>query len=367
MALTLPKLALPKLALDKKQLPVILGGVVVLAAAAWFGWQYFAENAAPPPRPVSKPQTVTAAKPHAPVKAAAPVDAGQARDQLIVEVLAASGVKQELDQLPERMLAGVKQYDKQQMKTPPAVVDAIEDAVAKSFTADGFNSQVRAALTKNFDQQRLQALLKDFSAPAAKTMVAQEHATHSPEEFAEFARDAAANRPAPARAALITRIDAATGASQTAVDVAFASMRALAMGVVGEDKRRADSVDKTIERQRAASFNKIRNATLLNLAFSFKDASDADLEKYAGIYETENSKWFFGLVHAAIVDEAKAASTNAGDLISAVEDQARPNARCRAPRTEAGRGCKSLSCPRHERRNCQVRRGVPLSGRYITR
>jgi hypothetical protein len=318
MALTLPKLALPKLTVTKKQLPVIVGGVVVVAVAGWFGWQYFAENAAPRP-PARKPQAVTAVKPHAPVKAAAPVDAGLAQNQLIVEVLAASGLKQELDQLPERMLAGVKQYDRQQMKTPPAVVDAIEDAVAKSFTADGFNNQVRAALKKNFDQKRLQALLKDFSAPAAKTMVAQEHATHSPEEFAEFARSAAATRPAPARAALIKRIDAATGASQTAVDVAFASMRALAMGVVGEDKRRADSVDKTIEKQRAASFGRISNATLLNLAFSFKDASDADLEKYAAICETENSKWFYSLVHAAIVDEARAASTNAGDLISALK------------------------------------------------
>jgi hypothetical protein len=319
MALTLPKLALPKLTVTKKQLPVIVGGVVVVAVAGWFGWQYFSENAAPARPAARKPQAVTAVKPHAPVKAAAPADAGLAQDQLIVEVLAASGLKQELDQLPERMLAGVRQYDKQQMKAPPAVVDAIEDAVAKSFTADGFNNQVRAALKKNFDQQRLQALLKDFSASAARTMVAQEHATHSPEEFAEFARSAAATRPAPARAALIKRIDAATGASQTAVDVAFASMRALAMGVVGEDQHKADSVDKTIEQQRAASFGKISDATLLNLAFSFKDASNADLEKYAAICETENSKWFYGLVHAAIVDEARAASTNAGDLISALK------------------------------------------------
>ena len=259
-----------------------------------------------------------------------------------MEVLAASGLKQELDQLPERLLAGVKEYDKQQMKTPPAVLNAIEYVVAKSFTADGFNSQVRAALKKNFDQQRLQALLKDFSAPAAKTMVEQEHARHSPEQFAEFARGAAAKPPAPARTALIARIDAATGASQTAVDLAFASMRALAMGIVGEDKRRADSVDKTIERQRAASFAKIHNATLLNLAFSFKDASDADLQKYAAICETENSKWFYGLVHAAIVDEAKAASTNAGDLISALK--IKPGKMLAAGRSGPNPGADARAC-----------------------
>ena len=315
MALTLPKLALPKLTLNKKQVPAVVGGVLVLAAAAWFGWQHFAKNAAPPP-PARKPRAVTAAKPRVPVKAPAPALTGEARDKLIGEVLTATGLKQELDQLPERMVTGVRQYDKQQLKTTPALAKAIEDAVAKSFTADGFNSRVNAALTKDFDQRRLQALLKEFSAPAAKTMVALEHASHSPEEFAEFESSAAAKQPAPARAALIKRIDAASRASETAVDVAFASMQALAMGIVSEDQDKTGSVAQAIEQRRAASVSKIRDATLLNLAFGFKDASDADLEKYARIYENENSKWFYGLVHDALVEEAKADSTNAGNLIS---------------------------------------------------
>jgi len=313
MALTLPKLTVPKLTLNKKQLPTIVLLVVVLAAAAWFGWQRFAENAAPPP-PARRPHAVTKAKPHAPVKPA-PLTA-EARAKLIGEVLAATGLKQELNQLPERMVTGIKQYDDQQLKSTPALAKAIEDAVATSFTADGFSSRVNAALTKNFDQLRLQALLRDFSAPAAKAMVALEHASHTPDEFAEFERSAAATQPAPARAALIKRIDAANKASETAVDVAFASMQAIAMGIVSEDQGKAGSVTQTIEQRRAASVSKIRDATLLNLAFSFKDASDADLEKYARIYENPNSKWFYGLVHDALVEEAKADSTNAGNLIS---------------------------------------------------
>src|SRR5487761_2155789 len=98
-------LTLPKLTVTKKQLPVIVGGVVVVAVAGGFGWQYFAENAAPPRPPARKPQAVTSGKPHAPVKAAAP---------------AATGLKQELDHLPERLLAGVKHFDKRQMRSPPA-------------------------------------------------------------------------------------------------------------------------------------------------------------------------------------------------------------------------------------------------------
>ena len=319
MALTLPKLAVPKLALpklavDKKQLPAIVGGAVVLAAAGWFGWQYFAEDAAPPPPAPSKPQAVAAAKP--PAKAATPAEIEKARDKLIGEVLVASGLKQELDQLPDHLLAGVRQSGKHRAKASPAIFNAIEDAMAESFTADGFQGRVGAALQKDFDQKRLQALLRDFSTPTAKTMIELQRAAQSPEQFAAFARSAAATRPAPERAALIKRIDAATRASDLAVEVAFVSMKALALGIAGEGAGKAAAIDKAIEKQRAATTRRIRDATLLNLAFSFRDASNADLEKYAGIHETENSKWFNGLVYTALLAEVQAASAEAGERIA---------------------------------------------------
>ena len=321
MALTLPKLTLPKLTLTKKQAPAIVGGVVILAAAGWFGWQYFEESAAPPPA-ASKPQPVTAAKPPAPAKTAAPADAGQARDKLIEDVLVASGLKQQLNQLPQRLVAGVRQSGKQQTKASAAMVKTIEDAVVKSFTAEGFQRRVSADLKKNFDQQRLQALLKDFSTPAAKTMIELERASQAPEDLAQFARSAAATRTSPQRAGLIKRIDAATRAGDLAVDAAFVSMKALAMGMAGEDARKAGAIDQTIEKQRASATQKIRDATLLNLAFSFKDASDADLEKYAAIYEAEESKWFYGLVYASLLEEVKRASAEAGEGIAELTTKA---------------------------------------------
>src|SRR5512143_3490713 len=99
--LSVPKLTLPKLALDKKKLPLVVGGVVVLAAAGWFGWQYFMEEPAPPP-----PAKPAATKPVAP-KPQSPADIAKAQDKLIEDVLAATGVKQQLAQLPQRLVAGV--------------------------------------------------------------------------------------------------------------------------------------------------------------------------------------------------------------------------------------------------------------------
>lgn len=303
------------LTLSKKQIPVVVGGVILLAAAGWLGWQYF-EDAGP--APVAKLQPVTASKAVGPAKAAAPVDPGPARDKLIADALLASGLKRQLDQLPQQLVAGVRQAGKQRSKASPAVVKAIENAVADSFTAQNFHARVSADLKKNFDEPRLQALLKDFSTPAAKRMIELEQAAPAPEEFSRFARSPAATRSTPQRAGLLKRIDAATRASDLAVDVAFTSMKAVALGVVGEGAGKAAAVDKAIEKQRASTTQRIRNATLLNLAFSFRDASDAELEEYARIYETANSKWLTGIVYTSLLEEVKSASTRAGERIASL-------------------------------------------------
>ena len=306
-------LNLPKLTLDKKQLPLIVGGVIVLAAAGWFGWQYFMEQPVPPPAPV-KP----AVKPVAP-KPQSPTDIAKAQDKLIEDVQAATGLTQQLAQLPQRMVAGVSQAGKQQKKASAATVQSIQEAMAQSFTANGFQTRVSAGLKKNFDQKRMQALLKAFSAPGAKTMVDMERAAQPPQDLAKFAHSVTATKPE--REALVKRIDAATKASDLAVETAFVSMKALSAGIAGEGTPKAAAMDKTIEKQRDAETQNIRDATLLGLAYSYKDASDADLQKFAALYETEDAKWFYGLVYAALVEEVKSASAQAGERIAALKSK----------------------------------------------
>lgn len=337
--LTLPKLAVPKMTLDKKKLVPIVGAVVVLAAAAWFGWGYFMEEPAPPPPP-PKLQAVKAAKKPTPAQQAEAT--AKAHAKMIEDVISVTGLKPQLDELPQRFVAGVQESGKQMKKAPPAVVKAIEEEMARAFTAQGFQDRVSADLKKNFDQKRMQALLKEFSTPTAKAMVGMERAAHSAEEFSKFAGSKEAKQPAPERAALIQRIDAATKASGLAVDVAFASMKALALGMGAADERRAGAIDKAMEKQRAASTKKIRDATLLNLAFSYKDASNADLEKFAAIYESENSKWFSGLVHDAVLEEVKSASAKAGEQIANLKVAPAPK-RAHAKLRGDARACLKLA------------------------
>ena len=308
MALTLPKLTLPALSFDKKQLPAIVGGVVVLAAAGWFGWEYFAEEP-PPPAPVSKPQPVTVAKPV--VKAKSPAEIEQERVKLIEDVLAASGLKRQLDQLPQTLANSVQQLGKPQKKVSAARVKAVEGALSEAFSAGEFHRVVSADLKKNFDEKQLQAVLKLYSTPAAKTMVELEGAAVSTQERAKFAREAAAGPTSPPRADLIKRIDATLWRTRSKIISASVTMKTLATGIAGENVRKAAAIDKTIEKQRTSTEKKIHDETLLNIAYSFKDSSDADLEKFAGIYEAESSRWLYGLVYKALLEEVENTATDA--------------------------------------------------------
>lgn len=316
MALTLPKFNVPKFAAPPKKTLGILGGVVILAAAAWFGWQYF-EDAAPPPPP-AKPQPVTAAKAPGAAKAATPAETAAARDKLVGDVMLASGVKQQLNQLPQKLTAGVRQFGMQQKKARPAVVKAVEIGVVESYSAQGFQDRVSAGLKKNYDEKRLQALLKDFSTPAAKRMIGMEQAAAPLEEFTRFSRSPAATKPTPARASLLKRIDAATRASDLAIEAAFSSMKGVASAAAGGGATKAAAVDKAIEKQRASASASIRDATLLNLAFSYRNASDTELEEYAKFCESDNNKWFSGVVYASLAEELQSASAKASERMGAL-------------------------------------------------
>ncbi len=331
MAITLPKLALPKIELDRKRLMMIAGAVVVLAAAAWFGLQYLEEPAPPPPPP--KPVAAKAA-------VQKPVDTAAAQDKLIDDVLAASGLKQQLAQLPQELIAGAKDFAAQQRKASPALAKSIEDAVAQSFSAQGFQDRVKAELKKKFEQKKLQAFLQQLSAPAAKRMVALEQATPDAAEAARFARGPAIP---PERKKLIERLDAAAKASDLAVDAAFASMKSVSDGIVGGDEKKIAAIDKEIEKRRPQTTANIRNATLANLAYSYRAASDAELDEYAKIYEGENGKWFAGIAYAAILDEIKAGSERTGDLLAAQSTAAPAPAQKHSLARADARACLQLS------------------------
>ena len=341
MALTLPKLALPKLALNKKRM-LIIAAVVALLIAGWLMWSFLSEEAPPPPPPPAK--SSAGAKSGAAAKAA-PLS-GPAQDKLIEDVLVASGLKQQLNQLPGQMIAGIREFSHSKTKKmPPNFANTLEQAVADSFAGQDFQNRLKVDLKKNFDQRRLKAVLDELSTPAGKRMVELELAAPARDELDRFTR-ALAKTPLPAqRLLLIKRIDAAKKASELAVQISFIYIDEIASAMAGEGAKTPPAVAKSIEAQRASATGDIRNATWQNLAFSYRSASDADLETYAKLAESDAAKWLTGIVVASLLEQLKSAAALAGDRVTVAASK--PAAAAARPvrsksRTDA-RACLNLA------------------------
>lgn len=286
---------------------LIAVAVVLLAAGGWFAWQYLNESPPPPPPPQPK-----MAKPAAAPAAAAPaaVDA----DKTIEALLGVTGMDHMLAQLPEQMLAGVRQAGQQARtgKLSPEDQAELERLTREAFTARGFRQRVIAALKRGFEAKRFQEFIADSSTPLAKRMTELEKLQPKPEEFAAFMAGLKAKPLAPMRVKLVERIDMAGRASELAAESMFASVRGMARGFAGADAKQVADIDKAIEQQRAAAEGNIRNAVRFSLAYAYRDVSDTDLAEYARLHEKAGTQFVLGLMFDALIEEIRSGSERLG-------------------------------------------------------
>jgi hypothetical protein len=258
---------------------------------------------------------------------------------MIDEALVVTGLGQQLDTLPEQLAAGMKQ-GLANRQVPPALSQDIERISAESFTAQGFQRRVREGLKANYDEKRLRALVSDASTPVVKKMTGFELAKPSQTELAAYFSSLASN-PIPAqRQALLERLDEASNASGLGTEVALTSLRAMALGAAGGNPNAAAEIDRAMEGQRPVLLASIRQSSLPVMAYTYRNATDAELSEYIKLYESDHGKWFMSIVSAALVEEFKSASGQFGEKIAALAKAKRAEDRAASA---AGSGAGSAS------------------------
>jgi hypothetical protein len=280
---------------DAKRILVLVGGLAVVGAGGWFAWQQFMNEPEPEPVVIAKPARPSPA----------------AMEPLLNDLLAASGFAHQIEQLPSQIQAGFREGLKQR-PLGGAAAQEVEKALAEAFSASKFQARVQGQLKKNFDQPKLQAMLAAVKTPAAQRMVELEKTPPVPADLIAFAKALQSN-PLPAeRQALLQRLEEATKASGLSTEIMLASLKAMAEGAAGDKPVDSAALDKVIESQRAAAAEPMRNAAIINFAYTYRKASNEDLADYVKIYETDHGKWFTGQLHTALVDEFRTASGSLG-------------------------------------------------------
>lgn len=313
---------------DSKRIVMLAGGVAVLAAAGWFGWQQFAVEDEPPPVVAKKPATP---RPAAPKPVVSP-------EALIDEVLDASGYKAQIAMLPDQLVTGFRGSLGQKGKA--ATTGSVERIIKDTFTVERFQQRVTERLKQNFDAARLQALQADLGRPVIKRVVELEKAPVDRNELSAFA-GALRTNPLPAeRQALFARLNDATRAADLLAEMTLTAVKASLIGAMGPGAD-ASIAERTIENQRTGITEPIREATLANFGYTYRRASDADLEQYLKVYESEHGKWLVENVYAGLLEEFRSGADVLGAQLAAMQ----PRGKVAAARSAAP---QMVSSRRHE-------------------
>lgn len=237
----------------------------------------------------------------------APTSAGGvdgSRDRLIDQMLAVSGMKQSLQELPAEAAMGFVQAALRSGATEDEKRE-LAKTLTQAFPRDAFFNSVVASLKKNYDERRYRHFLQLVSTPLALKMTRLEAQQPAPAEVQAFLTRISRKHLSPGRIRLIKRMDEATRSGEMFSAMMMASLEAGALAAGGDCSIAIARIRRTIEKSRPIIEKSGHNRAEMTLAFTYRNVPDAELGNYLKLYEDKDSIWVDGIVEAAIAEQFK--------------------------------------------------------------
>lgn len=233
------------------------------------------------------------------------VDTQENRDKIIDELMEASGLNHQIEQLPAMINAGMQQGRNGMDEDTFAQMSV---AMSETHTAQAFTEAIKGSLNKNYDKARFTALLALVNSPFAQKMTQLEKEASTPEMMQNLQAYSATldkDPPAPSRIALIERMDKATGATSAAwnIQLQTAQMITSVLDPLLPPERRMTpgQKDDMLWQMQLQVRPMIQQFIALNMLYAYRSLPDKDLEQYIALYETELGKWSVDLMNRITV------------------------------------------------------------------
>jgi hypothetical protein len=238
-----------------------------------------------------------------------------ARDKLIDTLLTVSGMKTSLQQLPDQIVAGALQVQKQG-DAPTEAQMQISRILETAYPKEAFVQRATEAMRRNYDEKRYSRLLEALSTPLPKRMAALEALQPSPPALQAYAARLASEPLSQARVRLIVTLDQDSGASALVAKLLVISVKAMASSAFGDCPGQKAVMERALSQQRVAMETATRNTVQVTMAYLYRDVSDQDLAAYTKIYATPDSKWMQGIFEKAIEEQIQDGSRKSGKAIA---------------------------------------------------
>jgi hypothetical protein len=237
------------------------------------------------------------------------------RDALIEEALTISGIKRQIEDLPEQVRAGA---DASQSQLRPKERAALAKIIGAAFRSGPILTTVRSAFQKSYDPMQMGLLLAQLRTPTARKMAVLEGAGSEPDVVAKLQTFAAGLKDAPPaedRVARLVRLDVATGTTDLVIEMRAASIAAafkVLSALMPPEKRLPPAQMNAAVRNLVGQQREIaRREILVLFLFIYREATDAELDEYIGIGSSESGRWFQTIYRRGLAEAITTATETA--------------------------------------------------------
>jgi hypothetical protein len=243
----------------------------------------------------------------------------QTQAENIDKMLELSGLKKQVEQMPEQIRSGfVQRQQRAEKKLSPEDYDRLLKIITDSYNASDLKQSVADYFKKHYDHDRVSAELKILNLPLSRKMAELEDKASTPEalqEIQKYAEKLKSEPAAPERLELVRRLDKAASATDLQVDllVTMIMSNVRMSSSVGSTEKRLDQNQLKLmaDRIRKELWSSMENFTTTSFLYVYRGVPDAEMKEYIKLHENDTTDWFKPIVKGALINALTVAGEKA--------------------------------------------------------
>jgi hypothetical protein len=215
--------------------------------------------------------------------------AADEKERLTQELMHASGLKRQIEQLPSGIVLGIEQHP-----MPKEIRDALRSAMQKAYSAESIEKKVSATMSERLDEKLLVSALEWLNSDLGKEITRLEEAASSPEGYQAiqaYGQQLQRSPPSPERLKLAQEMDAATHATDIAVTVIEAGELGIALGIdairLPDEQRGLEKLLEEVAADRPNLTAGLRDLNIVGFLYTYHTLEEEEISRYLEFLRSE--------------------------------------------------------------------------------
>jgi len=224
------------------------------------------------------------------------------RDHDIQQLMKVTGVDDFLAQLPDLVEAGLFMWVQSQQGVSRDQIEKIKKLISEFFNQEYFKDKLKQYFKTKYDGLRFKKVTQLFRTPLSQQMILLENELRTEQGMAalqKYPDQLAKQAPTPQRAELIAKLSKVSHSSEVILTTQLQILKNILL--VGSSMAKPESslslnqINAILEQANSQIGQQVIELVIVSFLFTYREASDLDLQNYVEFYNNESLQWYFKL------------------------------------------------------------------------